>query len=213
MEINLSVWMPIVQAIVTVAALVIASYVGLAGLDAWKYQLRFKEEHDLARRLLLSVYKLRAAMGFARLNESLVRGMDKTAKARTYEIELPRIQDMEQARRELKLGMQEAEAVWGFTVRYELEQLSILAGRIRFAYDVYDWFGPGGPPESDDQVAPLFHGSWGEEDKFWTEVEYAMIAIQKILRPKLIVGQPENWWKRQWKRWRRWLKRRERVNS
>ncbi len=47
---------------VTIAATTIAAVVAILGLKAWRAQLKGKTEYDLARRLLIAVYKIRNAI-------------------------------------------------------------------------------------------------------------------------------------------------------
>ena len=51
----------------TIVCAVIASYVALMGLSTWRRQLRGNTQYDLARRLLLSAYKLRDAVEGVRI--------------------------------------------------------------------------------------------------------------------------------------------------
>ena len=56
----------IIKDIVTIAASTGAFFIALAGLTAWRKQLKGKEEYELARRLLVAVFKLRNAFAIVR---------------------------------------------------------------------------------------------------------------------------------------------------
>ena len=203
MVINLSTWVPIVEGLVTIIALAIASYVGLAGLGAWKQQLSSQEDHDLARRLLLAAYRLRDAISDARIFRPMMKELDAVAKGRLREFEAPKLEEMNAARRELDLGMREAEASWGLDVSHALERLSILAGDIKSAYDIYDWFGAGEPFQPQEHTKVLFRSWRDEPDEFAKQMQDAMTHLDDLLRPKLLMNRPRSRGKRFWK----WLRR------
>ena len=56
---NLQFYLPVVKDFVTIVSLIIASVVAILGLQTWRRQLKGTAEYDLARKVLMAVYKLR----------------------------------------------------------------------------------------------------------------------------------------------------------
>src|SRR3972149_1018411 len=125
---NLSQMMPIVRDIATPIAAGAAAYVGLAGLSAWKKQLKGKADYELARQYLKAIYKIRNEINkyvrnpsipiyevrAARKEEGLepedLSGMNKETNKLVYARRWRRVMG---ATEELETVLLEAEAVWG----------------------------------------------------------------------------------------------------
>lgn len=125
---NLSQAIPIMRDIATTIAAGVAAYVGLAGLNAWKKQLKGKADYELARQYLKAVYKIRNEinkyvrnpfipiyeMKAARKEEGLesedLNGMDNETNRLVYARRWRRVMS---ATEELDAVLLEAEAVWG----------------------------------------------------------------------------------------------------
>ena len=119
----------ITKDILTIVGAGIASYVALKGLSTWRRQLRGNTQYDLARRLLLSAYKLRDAVEGVRtpgihsaeaahaLKETGIctegmrpRDSVRVEKVAVYELRWRRVQD---AKSELSVNCLEAQVLWG----------------------------------------------------------------------------------------------------
>lgn len=124
----LSQTLPIIRDGVTTGAAGVAIYVGLAGLNAWRKQLKGKTDYELSRRYLKSVYRIRNEMNkyvrnpyiplyemrVARKEEGLeasdISGMDSETSRLVYVRRWRRIMS---ATEEFETVLLEAEALWG----------------------------------------------------------------------------------------------------
>src|ERR1043165_8584989 len=93
--------------IATGLATLAAAYVGLVGLDTWKKQLTANAERELARRVLIAVYRVRDAINDCRFPP--VTHDDLEATKKLHELQVAKL-DEAQAR--LDAELLEAEAVW-----------------------------------------------------------------------------------------------------
>lgn len=120
--------LPIARDGVTTIATGVAIYVGFAGLDAWKKQLKGKTDYELTRRYLKCVYRIRNEMNkYVRnpfiptyemraarkeegLEESDISGMDSETNRLVYARRWRRIMN---ATEEFETTLLEAEVLWG----------------------------------------------------------------------------------------------------
>lgn len=162
---NLSQVMPIMRDIATTIAAGVATYVGLAGLNAWKKQLKGRADYELARQYLRAVYRIRNEMNKYVRNPSIpVYEMKAARKEEGLESEDLSDEDNEtnrlvyarrwrkvmNATEELDTALLEAEAVWGHTAvevqkdfdgcirELHLTLMAFLDGRLKQDVDIDD---------------------------------------------------------------------------
>lgn len=192
-------WLPIIKDIVTILATGIAAYVGFTGLQTWQRQLRGNAEYDLARRVLLAVYKVRDAINNCRFHASLEEveaDRDGIAKA-IKQMHDEAIAELEKAKASLEVELVEAEAVWGGDGMYmiHLQWFGILIDQIRFAYQGY-YSNEADEKQKADAHSVLFRE---DKDKFSEDLKGAIKRIEDVLRPKLTMKQARRkkmgWWR------------------
>lgn len=103
-----------IAGIVTAAGTLGLFGLGIYGLSSWRNQLDWKESHDLAKRLLHSVYKVRDTVYVAR-NSFLSRGEadDPNSNKQAMAAYNKRWSRVTSAQLDLDAAMTEADVVWG----------------------------------------------------------------------------------------------------
>jgi len=196
----------IVGTIISGAAVAVAFYFGREGLDTWRRQLRGAADHDLARRLLIELYKLRDALQRARSPgffsfesgpfDDEVESKDPAqanfdVQARTYR---RRLTAMDDARNPLKATMLEAEAVWGVALKVLME--SVFKLEREFVTYVHLHLTTTNPAYKEfvgvtreTLLKPLRNVLYdldSPDDDYWKEMLQALAEVEEHLRARLI---------------------------
>jgi hypothetical protein len=108
---------PIVKDIASVVIPIFGVYVAWTGLNTWKKQLTANAERDLARRVLIAVYKVRDAVHRIITFAELVADKEAPSEA-AQKILKEKIVELEQTCASLDIELLEAEAVWGDEIIY-----------------------------------------------------------------------------------------------
>ncbi len=187
--------------IVTGLAACIAAYIGLVGLDTWKKQLTANAEHELARRVLVAVYKVRDAIEGCRLSawEGDSEIVDVTKKIHDMNFE-----KLDTAKAGLDVELLEAEAVWGGELDYRtwVVRLTAIIQTLKFAYSTYYWDYRLSEAAASDEKAEaysiLFTKGTYPKDEFSIQIDKAVQQVEDFLRPKLTLKQAKrkkrHWW-------------------
>ena len=196
----------VIGTVVSAVAVGVAFYFGQAGLHTWRKQLRGSADHDLARRLLIELYKLRDAIQRARSPgifsfestpyEGEVASSDPKqasydASARAYR---RRLAVMDDARIPLLATMLESEAVWGNELKelmehvFKLERefvnyVRLYLNAISPEVTVQALFTRQGLLE---QHRDVLYDLNGPEDVYWVEMKQALLEVENHLRARLI---------------------------
>jgi hypothetical protein len=190
--------------VVLAGAALVAAYVGLRGLGAWRRQLSGNTEYQLAKAMLASAYELRDAVAAFR-NPFLQHASDPDlpadklkdlsreerewhAFAQAYQ---KRWEAVSKAKGRLDTNLFEAEAVWGPQIRNIVSLLNPLLGELLFAVqDRVEARKPGSHYDRADaeeqrkQHDTLYGGR--STDKFKNKLEDVISAIENELRPHII---------------------------
>jgi hypothetical protein len=172
---------------VTILAGCTAIYVGLAGLNAWKKQLRGKTEYELARRYLMSVYKIREsfedfrniAMTTSEINKALKEGgypenyNNTNTAVYTY-----RWKKVSEAWTNLFVELIEAEVFWGKEAKDIIKDLVDNRNKLQLSFYHYI----NNRPYKDEEDI-LFDS--GENDNFNISVNLSISKIEDYLRKHL----------------------------
>jgi hypothetical protein len=94
--------------IVTILATVTATIIAYAGLQTWKKQLRANAEYDLARRVLIAVYKVKDAVNNCRIFIDPREHLEEAKKQ--HSVQIAKVDD---STSNFAVELLEAEAVWG----------------------------------------------------------------------------------------------------
>jgi hypothetical protein len=175
----ISTWISILQGIVTIAALIIGAYVAWVGLNTWREQISAKDESELARRVLLDIYKTRDAINAMRVQEFMKLNGEQ-AKI-IHEAALP---NLEKALSNLDVDMLEVEGMWGEDAKGLLNLVHSYGGRVKSASWLYYSKSAKKLIPKDQLTSELFvKGPY--PDKFAREQAEAISWVENFLRPKL----------------------------
>lgn len=198
----------IVGTIISGVAVVVAYCFGRAGLHTWRRQLRGSADHDLARRLLIEIYKYRDEIKRARYPaifkfetlpfEGEVESKDSKqatydGKARAYRRRLIAIED---TRNLLQATMLEAEAIWGNKIKELMAHVFKLEREFVIYVQLYlDSINPtvtrqrslSGYEIRIKQRDVLYHLD-SPDDAYWTDMEQALNDVEDLLRARLIAN-------------------------
>lgn len=173
-------------------------------MQTWKKQLTANAEYDLAKRVLVAVYKVRDTIEHCRSFDSLDKYANETEKQ--LDILIAKIDD---ASASLAVELLEAEAIWGGEKRYldGVAGLNLQIIRLKMEYSEYQ-SAKVKPNDDEYPYSILFHIGFpepGYKDEFSRLLDNDVISIEDVLRPKLTLKQAkkkEGYW---WERFKKWL--------
>ncbi|WP_439856213.1 hypothetical protein [Pseudomonas yamanorum] len=193
--------------IVTAVGVGLAAWVGFSGLATWRKQNKGTSDHELSRRLLIDLYRLRDHIKRIRNPAMLItenlREADGSKKPNfdqilfkyTAEFYQSQFSAIDKVRSGLETSILESEAVWGG----ELKQLvkPILTLQQEIFTKVVSYLGSINPSETEDRVRShqnvlshgresLYESHKDGEDQFNIEMNAALTNIENYLRPMLI---------------------------
>jgi hypothetical protein len=180
---------PIVKDIASVVIPIFGVYVAWTGLNTWKRQLTANADRDLARRLLIAVYKVRNAMNGVPLLDlgDLDLGGDPEIKEANKTIHDHQMTRLEEAQASLDVELLEAEAVWGDELIYRsnFSLFKALQLELQYAYSDY-YYGRNMGLEAEKEAARiLFYDRASGKDEFRDNIKIVVNGIEDFLRPKL----------------------------
>ncbi len=196
----------IIGTIISGAAVMVAYYFGRAGLHTWRRQLRGSADHDLARRLLIELYKLRDEIQRARspaifsfegvpFEGEVVSDDPKQASyvfnERAYR---RRLKAMDDARNPLKATMLEAEAIWGADLKGLMEHVFKLEREFVIYVQLYLMsINPKQTIQASlsrqellGQRRNVLYDLDSADDIYWIEMMQALRGVENHLRARLI---------------------------
>jgi hypothetical protein len=95
---------------------IIGVYIAWSGLTTWKKQIIANAERDLAKRVLLAVYKVRHAIHTVSLYAEIAADVPSESAKKAHK---EKIAELIQTRANLDVELLEAEAVWGDQLNYK----------------------------------------------------------------------------------------------
>jgi hypothetical protein len=178
------------------------------GLDTWRRQLKGQTEYDLARRVLVSLFKFRDAIYAVRhpamwVSESPTMP-DDNKKSLTREEVLhagrmgeyeKRWERLNEPRSSLYADLIEAEAIWGPELKKLFDPIYGLQSELRVNLEMHlELVDPNTPQEDKDAIAEIepkkrrrmiYDRLSTDHDDFRRQFEDAVKQIEEYLRPKL----------------------------
>lgn len=201
-------WLPVAGDALIAGSAATGAVVAVLGLKAWKAQLRGREDHDLARRLLVSVFQYRDSIRGVR-NPGMFaheipappqeKAKDMSAEQRhhygltkAYE---RRLVPVTESRKKLYTDLLEADALWDksvsefFGVLFKLERE--LVRNVRNELRAQD---PNVSQKTRDAYHDilrkhrevLYEGDADDDDEFQKEFNDGVAAIEEHLKTKLV---------------------------
>lgn len=197
-----------ISAFATVGAVV----VGSGGLWVWRQKLTGETEHELARRLLTALYRVRERIKAARspmitggefeaaAEEAGVeeaqreRGVGYTDEA-TRAVYDRRWQKVSDAMSDLNVEALEAEAVWGEEAKEALQSVRNCVGELFSLMSQHVRYATEGPPRDDERKREIQERFWGigEEDELGDQLDQAIEAVEQLARPYLKLQEYKLW--------------------
>jgi len=195
-------YITLIKDTVTCLAALVAAYVAITGLQTWKRQLTANAEYDLARRVLVAVYKVRDAIEGCRTSawEGDSEIVDVTK--RIHELAFTKLED---ATANLDVELLEAQAVWGDEQDYRnsIVLFRSLERILKGAYWEYYLPDPIEPKDKKEAYLVLFTNPSNSNDEFSRNIDRAVKRIEDLLRPKLTLKQGRSKKKRWWHRFKK----------
>jgi hypothetical protein len=198
----------LIKDIITSLAAIVAGYVALAGVNAWRKQLTGKTEYEAARRLLKAIYTVRNAINLVR--NPVMRGGEIIRASQQASIDIPSSQQMplpesvaaayqerwktvSGALTDLDAEAYEAEVLWGQDIRALLQPIYASATELYRALQIFVRF------ESQDQWqqdpvrdkrirAIVFRLPDPNQDAFATSLSDSVKTVEQFLRPHIADG-------------------------
>jgi len=200
-------YVTLIKDIVTSLSAIIVAIIAILGLQAWKKQLKGKNEFDLAQHLLQNVYKLRNAINWVRnprqtsaeisqaRKESKIEG-DPSADPKIHLLEETAVYQLrwniiQDALIDYETISLEAEAIWGKEIKEKLDLLLrcvstlkvniqkrlVDLGKLKTDYNV----------ETENKIDSIIYGFYGDEknNAFSNEILEAVKQIEDFLKPYL----------------------------
>lgn len=114
----------VVGTVFSAIGVLVASYVGINGLATWRRQIRGQNDHELSRRMLIELYKIKKLFFLVRApsvypHETCLVGDQKFTRSESDRFKRQqlgfqrRIENLDSAYAALAVSIFEAEALWG----------------------------------------------------------------------------------------------------
>lgn len=197
-----------ISALATAAAVV----VGSSGLWVWRQKLTGETEHELARRLLTAVYKVRERIKAAR--SPMITGGE--FEAATEEADIEEVQrergvgytdeatravydrrwrHVSDAMTEVNVEALEAEAVWGEEARDALQPLRDCFGELFALMKQHVRYTTQDRVRDQERAREIQERFWGigDEDELGDQLDEAVDAVDELARPYLKLQEYKLW--------------------
>jgi len=175
----------IAKDLITVFAAATAAVVAILGFDTWKRQLTANAEYDLARRVLVAVYRVRDAHQACRLSPG------PPEKDETKQLHVAQLTKLKEADTQLEIELLEVEAVWGDNpeMTSALGFLHVELARFGLAYVRYYYVKIDDPNQEEELYQLLFRDFATPDDEISTNIKSLVQSIESVFRPKLRLKQ------------------------
>jgi len=186
----------------------VGAYVAVKGLNTWQRQLKGQVDHELARRLLVTLFKYRDALSGVRhpalfayemptppQNEGRHYSQEEIRYYGTSKAYQTRWDKVQAERTKLYADLLEAEALWGEELKKLFSKLYGLEHELFITVRQYlDLMNPETPTATKDAVEKirrnkrdiLYDDLSEEPDEFKKDIKNAMEQIESYLKPKLM---------------------------
>jgi len=192
--------------IVTAIGVGLAAWVGFSGLATWREQNKGTSDHDLSRRLLIDLYRLRDCIGHVR--NPVMLGSEGAVEDEPHNLNFLQVSyrntvrayqnrflPIDEVRARLGTSLLESEALWDGEVKSRFDQVFKLQHELWLYVSAY--LVTINPDESAGRVQSylkimkgrrdvLYSSPFDDDDKFKSELDSALWHVENYLRPKLI---------------------------
>lgn len=197
----------VIGTVVSAVGVGLAAWVGFSGLATWRRQNKGTADHDLSRRLLIDLYRLRDGISHVRnpvmlgnegeTGEDDLKGLNFQQRryrntARAYQ---NRFAPIGEVRVRINTSLLESEAVWDAELKSRFDPIFHLQQELWINVNAY--LVSINPDETDSRSHSyrkildetrdvLYEAPPGMEDDFKKELDAALAHVEDYLRPKLI---------------------------
>jgi hypothetical protein len=168
-------------------ATAVGVFIAARGLKAWRVQLEGSAQFDLARRLLLEVYRLRDALEGVRspmMHVGEAAGADPEVpwEISAYERRWQRVQDISAP---LDACIHESQILWDDETQELMRELRRLIGKLSFVLNTYSRSKhfPNDASLTQEQRDILYGGM--DDDTFSIELQAIVTTFETYVRPHL----------------------------
>ncbi len=192
--------------IVSAIGVGLAAWVGFSGLATWRRQNKGTSDHDLSRRLLMDLYRLRDSISHVR--NPVMLGSEGGAEEQDHDMNFQQINYrstvrayqkrfslVDEVRARLNTSLVESEAVWDEKLKLRFDPIFKLQHELLM--NVRNFLITINPDEKDDRVQAyvnilakrrdvLYEEPLEGDDDFKSELDAALSHVEDYLRPKLI---------------------------
>ena len=195
-------WIRNLAEIALAGSAIVAAYVAVKGLDAWRQQLQGQSEYELAKRLLISLYKYRQSIENIRdpaISYYVEEGAADTLELRKFnglsDYYQQRLKNSGEIVISMNADLLEAEAYWEKELEPQYDQLVKLHRELQHQVSYYLRTQNPNLSEDDRKYAENSYGKPRdimysgyppqEDDAFKTEFDTGVRAIEEFLKPIL----------------------------
>lgn len=198
--------------LVAIAAIVGVAFAGV-GLTTWRNELRGRSEHDLARRILLHVYRVREGIAVVRNpamfsseyndREGREPGSLETTSEDLLHAYSKRWKEVTGPGADLDVALLEAEAHWGNLLAEPQAKLKKVVRDLQLAVTRHirmqrdERYADSVSPERRAQIEATLWSGYSEkgEDPVVEKVQSAIYGFESALRPKLATANERGVWR------------------
>jgi hypothetical protein len=201
-------YITIIKDIVTIIGAFFAAFIAWQGLSTWRRQLRGNSRYELARRLLLSAYKLRDAvqemrspgMHGAEMSNAMKEigwSMDGLDDAKRISVGMQAVygvrwRKVQEAKRELHVNSLEGKVLWGEEPDAAYREITACTQKLWAEITVYIEFKDSGIVEDYQErirrMKIMHPMGTPDEDEFMASLDAGIARFEKLARPYLMVG-------------------------
>jgi hypothetical protein len=185
-------WLHNIRDIVLAGSAIWTVLIARKGLETWREQLRGTTEFDLARKVLLSSYKIRSAVSIIRNPWAFNLSSDETQNLSEDEIRIkerkaiyePRFKILYEELPNFESLTLESEALWGKEIREALTALRVESLKIvriinGFIYDSR-W-----TPELSRKFHSIIYSYGDGDDELGPKIDSMVSVIENLMRPHI----------------------------
>lgn len=186
----LTVWIPIIQGIVTIGALIAGAVIAWLGLSTWRQQMVAKTDYDLAKRLLVGAYRLRDAVWSARMGKDFASMFDQPELKAEHK---QRMEALQEAARAYEVELLEANALWDEDTNGPLRGFLMPYHELWIAFDAF-YIVPDEDPKKQEKFRSLLftEGEDWANDAYSQKLKRRLARVEEVLRPKLMLRRKAN---------------------
>ncbi len=201
---NLQLYFSVIKDLVTIISLIIASIVGIKGLQTWRRQLRGTADYELAKRLLKTIYNLREAIHQARqpawkIPEYVAAIKEVGRKKDAFNPEIVKFilglrhKTIREMNQELDIEKIEVEAQWGITEKSKISEFQSVISLLDDATSYYFIYltNPKDKQFKQNEITRLEKIVFEqipvkEEDKYLKDLNFQISLIEQMVRSYLV---------------------------